>query len=311
MITRHWIALSLLLVFPALVDAGDAPGSVQVGGCSGTIIAKGEQWAFGLSVAHCATVGDSVQVIVSPGKTVQGTWLAKDESSDLALFKLPSVNVVSVAELGVRGGKCSGYGRHGNKALSYKASGLIIEKTTKRKLIRDEYTLVDGKFDNGDSGGGVFSSGKLVGVISHGNKDDDVFAATHDQVLSFVAHQKSLLFKIEIPGGEKWGDKERTVEILKLKKRLDELESRIEMMAAAAGQPGPAGPAGKDGSPGTAGKDGSSGPPGKDGIDGKDGSKGEPGLNASADQVSRLEKVEAWIRNFRAVVRVTLKPKGE
>lgn len=287
MVFRKATVLAALCValFPLISNAEELqPGAVEIDGCSGTVIAKGKEWAFGLSAAHCAVPGKKVTVILESGKKIKGEWISVDKVTDLSLFKVPAGEVEGVCSVGDPGKSFTGHGRHGPKALEYKRVGAVIENKTKRELLRAEYKLKEGKFDNGDSGGGVFSNGKLVGVISHESEDSDILAATHDQVISFVAKQKSLSYKITTADGGRWGDRERTEEILKLKKRLKELEDRLNSIAIKPGPPGP---------------------PGKDGASGRDGS---PGSDANTTGIeARLSTVERWIRNFRAVVRVRLK----
>ena len=84
--------------------------------------------------------------------------------------------------------------------------------------------------------------------------------------------------------GADWGDKDRTREILELKRRLKELES----IKPVTGPPGPAGPAGRDGR------------------------DGEPGTAADISGFSsRLESLEHWRSNFRATIRIRLRPVKE
>jgi hypothetical protein len=292
----HKATLVSLLCVACLVQgsaaccASDSPvdASVQVGGCSGTIIAVGKQWAYGLSASHCKR-GDKGPVVVLPGgRRVKAEWISTDSKLDLVLFKIPAEGVFSFVGIGPVSGDIVGRGLNGLKKLSYRSTGLIFDKRTKQEFNRSEFKVESGDFDDGDSGGGVFSKGKLCGVITHGN-DDLLYAATYSQVLSFLAEQKGLKHEVSAKDSEGWGDKDRTREILELKQRLKKLETQIGTLKET---PGPAGPAGPPGPAGTNGTDGVSAVI-SNGVD------------------NRLAKIEAWIRNFRAVVRVRLVPKGE
>jgi hypothetical protein len=143
---------------------------------------------------------------------------------------------------------------------------------------RTLYAVKSGKFRNGDSGVGVWAGGKLVGVASHGDDDEELYACRVGQLREFAA---KLHEAADLPD---WGDKDRTREILALKKRLDEL-------TASSGKAGPAGSPGADG---------------KAGADGKDGLPADLG-----PLIIRIESIEKWRGAFRAVIHVRVVPKEQ
>ena len=276
--------LALLCVAMFDTAAGDtlSDASVRVGGCSGTIIAVGKTWAYGISASHCIGSEKDLTATIPGGKKVKAQWISTDSNLDLVLFKIPAAGV-SFVSVGKVSGTIVSRGLNGDKNLEFRSEGAIFDKETKKKYHRAEFKVTKGDFDKGDSGGGVFAEGKLCGVITHG-EDDLLYAATYSQVLSFLAEQKSLSHSINTEGPDAWGDKDRTREIIELKKRLSELENKIAKLKVKDGQtgkPGPQGPAGRDG---------------RDAI-------------ISSDWEGRLSNIEAWIKNFRAVVRVKLVPK--
>jgi len=277
-----------VVLFPLVSQAGPREASCQVSGCSGTLVSKGRIHAFGISAAHCAEVGKTVQFKTSDGRTGRATWVAVDTSLDLALFRIESSLCPETASVGPYGPTCEAHGLNGHKTLKHRARGVIHDK--KREYVRDEYSVEKGEFDNGDSGGGIFWEGKLCGVISHGDDDDELFSATHEQILAFLAKQKELVVRALPKGSLGWGDKDRTREIIELKKRLDALEKLLT--ASVAGKPGPAGPKGDTGPPGVVGPAGS------------------PGPDTSPLQ-ARLLTVERWIANFHAKIRVRILPRKE
>jgi hypothetical protein len=303
-ITASCIAVAGMFCGTVIAQDGAKLASVQVDGCSGTFVAQGPRWAYGLSVAHCAAIGDDVAVIFSDGKKANGVWLDVDPKSDLALFRIQAHKSVALVELAPVSDGIVGWGRNGLKKLTYSETGTVYDKSTKTSYTRAEFVVVDGVFDNGDSGGGVFSKGRLCGVISHGHKDN-LYASTHSQVLAFLGKQKELKHKLVAEAGS-WGDKDRTREILLLKEEINQLKASVTMLQTKAGPQGEPGTDGKPGAEGKPGADGKSGADGKPGADGKDGASA---LDASG--IARIEKIEAWIRNFRAVVRVRLIPEGE
>ena len=276
-------------LLPAVSLAGPKQMSCQVSGCSGTLVSKGRMHAFGISAAHCAEVGKTVSFRTSDGRTGRATWVAVDTSLDLALFRIETGLCLETANVGPAGPTCEAHGLNGHKILKRKRKGVIYEKGTKREYTRDEYSVEKGKFDNGDSGGGVFFEGKLCGVISHGDDDEELFSATCDQILGFLADQKELVVKALPKGLNGWGDKDRTREIIELKKRVAALEDRLS--AAVPGPPGVPGAAGPPGPPGPAGSNGSS-------------------ADLSPVQ-ARLATIEKWITNFRATIRVRVLQRKE
>ena len=304
-ITASCIAVSAMFCGAAAAQDGPKLASVQVDGCSGTFVAQGPKWAYGLSVAHCAAIGDNVAVIFGDGNEASGVWLDVDPVSDLALFRIQAHKSVALVELAPVSDGIVGWGRNGLKKLKYSETGRVYDKNKKSSYTRAEFVVVGGVFDNGDSGGGVFSKGRLCGVISHGHKDN-LYASTHSQVLSFLGKQKELKHKLVAEAGS-WGDKDRTREILALKEEIANLKASInKIKSVPKAQPGLQGEAGADG------KDGADGQPG---IDGEPGAPGKPGADGSSELnsagMARIEKIEAWIRNFRATVRVRLVPTKE
>ena len=293
--SRNIKTFLFVLVFASAVLAqGEVyeSASVEVDGCSGTLIAIGPRWTYGLSAAHCASVGKAIKVHTFKGKEFAGTWVSKDAKTDLALFRIPSDPSLTAVQLGRVTDAIQGFGRNGKKELRHTTIGAIEDRTNGARFERAEYIVESGKFDNGDSGGGVFSNGKLCGVISHGEKKK-LYAATRLQILSFVAEQKSLKHSVETTTKE-WGDKDRTREIVALKRELQDLKQQIQELKSSTGKTGPAGP------PGPMGNTGPAGPPGRDGMS----------VSGSAYE-ERLHKIEEWIKSFRAVVRVKLITKGE
>jgi len=267
--------LCLLAVAPHAVDPTLAP-SVRVGGCGGTIVRQTDGHLWGISAGHCATVGVPVTVTFSDGSTATGKWLHIDRESDLAAFAVAfstskRVNVAQIAAQGVTGAHTANGSRgpikllrHGHREMKSTAGG-----TYDRTL----YAVKSGKFRDGDSGVGVWAGGKLVGVASHGEDDEELYACRVGQLREFAA---KLHDAADLPD---WGDKDRTREILALKKRLDGLT---------ASSPGKAGPAGS---------------PGKDGKDGLPADLGP--------LIIRIESLEKWRGNFRAVIHVRVVPKEQ
>lgn len=311
------LLLALLISGNTICRAGEPPigASVRmvngsVSQCSGTVFSKGENHAVAVGAAHCFTgrVGGEFDVRVA-GKDAKATLIAHDVARDLALWKLPASVVGEVAlfpEEQPEGPLT---------AIGYPGGTRTAE--VKRLKYRDQYDeggryqwrceVLEGKFQGGDSGGGVFMDGKLAGVI-HGMEVRQVcdgatcrmvtylHAVCYSDVRAFVeSHKEKWADCVEPTGGRAvppppmdladikpprdgtFPDKDSTQIILALLKRVEALEKSVAAKPDVPAVPGLKGDTGPKGEPGTAGKDGPSGPAGKDGRDGKDGVAGPRG----------------------------------
>jgi hypothetical protein len=281
-----------------LISSRVTLASVQVDGCSGTIISVHGKRAFGLSVAHCATVGKSVLLKFADGSTGSGKWILSDRSRDLSLFECKSRDILGHTPLGKRTGTVMALGRHGRKRIEYSSEEEVKDTTSGKKFQRSEYLMKEGVLKRGDSGGGVFALGKLCGVISHGHDDDLVYACRESDLKAFILSGEKQLGLDLSPEG--WGDTDRTREIIALKNRVKELEEALDDIRSQLADVGKTGPAGR------AGPAGPAGPAGRDGEDGGDGSDATVDLSPV---VKRIKELEQWQKNFRATVRIRLKPR--
>ncbi len=237
--------------------------SVRVGGCSGTMVRVDGEKAYGVSCEHCASKGDVVTVEFHDKSTVVGKWVAKDAVTDLSWFSVPAKSIKGIAKIPVKmpTGEFYGYGNHGLTELDT-GTATSVRSTNAGVFERNHFKVDEGKFRNGSSGGGVFCGDYLVGVSSHGDKKN-MYCCQLQQLRKFVN---------EMGGGdhssspENWGDKDRTREIIALKKLVAELQAKIDTLSKT---PGPAGTIGERGPAGDAGGVGPAGPegtPGKNGV---------------------------------------------
>ena len=285
---RFAVAALALVLCSAVPASNLLPrGAVQVGGCSGTLVYRDLEHTYGVSAAHCSgKVGTTVYVILQSGSRVKGSWVAADEKTDLALFKIPSSgqSLARVVAAAPDAKVVTAYGRHGPKQLKSTGPREIRDTSTKQMFMRRGYKVSGGKYRDGDSGAGVYAGGSLIGVASHGKDDKELFSSSHAQLVAFLKEHKAFGPR---PEGSDWGDKDSTREILELKRRLAELEP-------SQGKTGPAGPAGPAGGRGDTGP---AGPPGT--------------ASDTSDLLSRLESLEDWRSNFRATIRIRLRPVKE
>ncbi len=159
-------------------EAGEPPigASMRVtnGGtsCSGTVFSVGSEHAAAIGAAHCFSgrIGGEFDVLIGQ-QTVKATLIAVDKGKDLALWKLPASAVIEVAEFPDE------QPQGPMTAIGYPAG--VATAHVKKLKFRDQHEqgtrydwqceVVDGRFEGGDSGGGVFLDGRLAGVI-HGKE---------------------------------------------------------------------------------------------------------------------------------------------
>lgn len=209
-----WLLIAFGILFlarscVAAARAGDIPSnyrtpdrvlaSVRIGaagGCSGTIIRRDGRLAWGISAAHCASRTDQEFTFATcDGSNAQARWAAIDRQRDLSLFVCWSRDTLAAAKI------CSdltpdwsqeptveavGYpSRVGPKwkCFAYRSTGVIRERGSRRHFVRNQFANQGpGAFAPGDSGGGVFLDGYLVGVMTHSGPN----VATHRQIVEFL-----------------------------------------------------------------------------------------------------------------------------
>jgi hypothetical protein len=236
--------------------------SVNLNGCSGTIIARGKLKAYGLSCEHCCRVGKEFDFTCSDGTTKGvGRWLAEDDDLDLAIFVCWSKDTIGAVKLyrTLPVGRVVACGFPGGKGPAKKTlvpvSNTVISNLPGRRY---RFDVKAGHFAGGDSGGGVFIGDGLISVMSHGEDDDEAFGSQHSDLVAVCERwQKKatepLIAKGDPPAegdrtaqSKMWGDKDRTAQILAIWKAIEK--------AKQAGPAGKAGPAGDRGIPGPAGQ---------------------------------------------------------
>ena len=299
------VAVGLVVLAASRLRAADVPGhvaaSVSVSGCSGTVIRRDGRTAWILSAAHCFDDGQAVRFKTGDKKkTGNGLVVLVDTDADLSLIRCRVVDTTGVAT--VPPARPPG----DFELVGYpKGDGPTVARLTFRgpekitNLPRPRWAFdVHGKFRRGSSGSGVFVGGRLVAVATHGEDDRELYAATLDDVRSFLKRAEKEFRAAILPpragmpdppvvsvpfrfGPAGWGDRDRTREIVELKKRISELETLVGNLRAKAGPPGPPGPPGR--------------------VDA-----------VALDRIQKqLNALDEWRRTFRATLRVTVKPKGK
>ena len=266
---------------PVFADSGASVRLATGGGC--TMISTDGTVAYGLTAAHCVGKKGSKIGVILDGKTVTGRVVAVNVGQDLALVSVvTSYPHVVEFTTGPNRYKFSTFNSRGRFMLSVESAGESRWDTVNKRLYyRRVFQVHDGLCRPGDSGTGVFQGDNLVGVVTHGSKrgDSKVLMSPTQSVVREFLHKAQTMVPL---GGDyrSWGDKDRTREILEIKKRLLELE------ASGSGGQGPPGPAGQQGPAGPQG----------------------PAADNTA-LIARLELLETWKRNFRAIVRVRVTPR--
>lgn len=191
------------------VPGPDAPppehalASVLANGCSGTIISKGQEWACGVSAAHCfkGNIGAKLSVRFLDGHQAEGILLSIDRQHDHARFAVPSKDVLGVAPVCVGRPDRARY-----EAIGYPASdsqrrpyyfllsspaavsnfnGEQFQQPTSRWA----FNVDGGGALPGVSGSGIFANGLLCGVLSNNNGHSvatKCYCSTPEQLAEFL-----------------------------------------------------------------------------------------------------------------------------
>ena len=210
------IIASLALSYGSAVAAQPdfIPASARISGCSGTIVSIQDKVAYGISAAHCSLgVGTTADFTLPSGKKGTARWVYVDRDVDMSVFMCWSVDVDEVYKVkrkpSLSGYIACGYPKgKGPRVISCKYEG----ETTLINFGRPRWEFdVDGTdFNKGCSGGGVFSDKSLVGVISHGSKDnDEMFSSTHNQLVAFITEAEEAIGTTLFDGG---AEKKRSFE---------------------------------------------------------------------------------------------------
>lgn len=298
---------------PEIATSGDRSAEfssavVDMPTCSGVIIVRGAEKAYGVSAAHCCgDLHSQFDITTASGTKSKARWLAVDRSVDLALFVAWSKNTDGVAHVlsplpespeWSAIGYPAGHRGQAVKSLSFRTRTVIEEQGSSRQFERNRFNLKRGHFGGGDSGGGVFAHHErsgvsgLVGIMTHGG----ISATTNQQLVAFVQASYPKMDRDCRDCIENWNtapsppesrdtrpgqhnlpefidtDRERGELILRLMARIEALETRLATVSN-----------GQDGQTGPAGRDGKDGEPGRDGTDGRNGTDGRDGADAVID----------------------------
>ncbi len=244
-------------------------------GCSGTLVGPRQV----LTAGHCYETGQRVVVILHDGRRFAGRVVcARDDEIDAALICLDTKAVLPFVPLAEQpppvGAEVLVYGVPSaagvDRILRYRArvksrDGRWLELTGRTAPIA------------GESGGGVFYDGKLVGVIARTQNRVALYtgqgnwgAATKTSgLLSLLArrrrgdcgcdggggqHQQQQLSPI--PEREPLVPKEVAEDLKRLQTEIETLQNQIQKLKQIAAVPGPRGERGPPGPPGPPGKDG-------------------------------------------------------
>ena len=272
-------------ISPAAESWRSAPVNL---GCTGVMIHRSGGWTYGLSAGHCAgDPGEKFRVTFLDGSTDEAWWVRSDARLDLSLFRVKGVRAIAPVPRVRPVGKVVGFGVRkgaGPRELGLEAKGTVDVKTL--SVTRDEYEVVSGKFGEGCSGGPLIVGGKTVGLITHGDGDDVMFAASLSQIREFLDVSEA---KVGVPlrdrsphcpvcGVPLHSDRDRTDAIHSIFARLKKLEQGSNI----APERGPVGPAGP---------------------------RGEVPVELLNRIELRLDALEKWRANFRATIRVKVSPR--
>lgn len=280
----------LAIVFCFLVTATQAAettpseilASVRIGkegGCSGTIISKGEEVSYGISAAHCGVVvGQEFKIGFCDGSVGSARWKAVDQRRDVALFVCWSADILGYAPVPdgiIKDAALTGVGYPNTQGPKKVHLHYVKETNIGGGLnSRCQFNVVSGPYGGGASGGGVFRDGCLVSVFSHQNGSTTAFGCTHEDLFGFLKDNREKLLEgvvavqcidgkcpkdangkwkpspnvaIVLPKDERqskdtFKDRAATAHILALEEKLAALEQRVANLEAGGKSDAPAPP---------------------------------------------------------------------
>jgi len=264
--------------------------------CSGVVVVKGRELAYGLSAAHCASgEGDTFKVYTQDGDWGNARWVRIDHKVDLALFLMNSEDAPNpipvIGELPV-GAAWISIGHPGGDRRPHVK---VLQPSGQHNHHggRNFFLVRSGHFAGGDSGGPAFASARgvsgVAGIMTHGQDDISVCAAQHKQVVKFLSDYESEMAadcrdcwryptKPKVPGPPTTGqhglpdhldsdrDRAKLIEqLLKDVKSLKEQNTALEkkLYELATSPPPVEGPKGDTGDRGPEGPKGEKGDPGE------------------------------------------------
>ena len=202
------ILASLALSFGTATAARPdfVPASARINGCSSTIISIQGKVAYGISAAQCASgVGNTTNLDLPSGKKGVARWVYIDRDVDMSVFMCWSMDVDAAYKVHrkpkIEGYVSCGYPKgKGPRVIACKFKGETTLSNFDKP--RWEFDVEDTSFNKGCSGSGVFSSGSIVGVVSHGSDDnDEMYSSTHAQLAAFIAKAETALGASLFDGG--------------------------------------------------------------------------------------------------------------
>lgn len=168
---------------------------------SGTIISKGSKWSLLLTAAHnfSGKINELFWVYYPDGTYTEAKLMAYDKERDLALAAVTSQSIISHSYIpsNLKEGMIDlvgvGYtGAQGPNVKDLKYNGAYYDDNKKYMW---NLNVANGPFWDGDSGGGIFCDGGLVGVTSQRNAKvwvDNVnftkrlYAISHSEIVAFL-----------------------------------------------------------------------------------------------------------------------------
>jgi hypothetical protein len=172
--------------------------SVHVGGCSGTVVSKGETGAVVVSAFHCVghRVGQTYKLHHPDGTEVNALLVDVDSSHDLAKFKIPAEGVLGIAQVPeampasdeIGSYEVVGYPNGEGPKYFHLSQPRDNNLSSIPGLWRWTFNVEGGNIYGGNSGCGVFVNGKLCGVLSHRDETNNgktLYCCPHEHLVSF------------------------------------------------------------------------------------------------------------------------------
>lgn len=157
-------------------DQGQSKGSLQtVGEGSGVIYKKDGNTAYIVTNNHVVDGSSALQVILSNGKKVDAKLVGKDAATDLAVLKISSQGITSVAEFGNSNQIKAGQdvlaigSPMGSEYANTVTKGIVSapKRTMKTEDSLTQVIQTDAAINSGNSGGPLINeAGQVIGINS-------------------------------------------------------------------------------------------------------------------------------------------------
>ncbi len=179
-ISNNGLSASVEKIYNTVVMVKNYRNGTANGSGSGVVYKKDDKYGYIITNYHVIDGATEAKIVMANGKTVDGVILGGDEYLDIAVIRINSSDVISVAKIGSSkdlklGDQVIAMGtpvgeNYFNSVTIGHVSGIDRKVTVSVKTTADwvqEVTQIDAAINPGNSGGPLFNvNGEIVGINS-------------------------------------------------------------------------------------------------------------------------------------------------